>query len=308
MVRHLTRPWQLRIREISCRSGGKIGNPFASDVTGWLRKYGRFVCKTEIAVWVQHKALDCHNACIAEGEHRGLQHIASIRVRIVFTGDCGSRKERFTNKSCINDACRRSPLLELNSARIDDLNSLPKITNCYFLARLLVHFPLLAPLHLAPNQQRISSCVQLLSDKPRSHCTCNMPGANTGANSTHSHNDNDHTASGKLCDHDHGKSLFGGAKGRWLHAIRAWLPEEMTDFSNFAKYSPLIAAIIAPTSTLLDIPALSVSHLVLVGPLTVAKVVYLQWRACPGSQSMRRIVSSRLDYECPSQLVACPSF
>jgi hypothetical protein len=37
------------------------------------------------------------------------------------------------------------------------------------------------------------------------------------------------------------------------------VPSELPNIAAMAKYAPLIAAIIAPTSTLLDIPALTVS-------------------------------------------------
>lgn len=64
---------------------------------------------------------------------------------------------------------------------------------------------------------------------------------------------------GTLCEHEHGKALFAHAAHRWRQAIVAWLPEEATSLRSMAKYAPLAAAIIAPTSTLLDIPALAVS-------------------------------------------------
>jgi len=66
-------------------------------------------------------------------------------------------------------------------------------------------------------------------------------------------------------DHDHGHDGHGvhGFTGKWKDTIEStWsavVPNEFESVTAFAKYMPLIAAIIAPTSTLLDVPALTVS-------------------------------------------------
>lgn len=65
---------------------------------------------------------------------------------------------------------------------------------------------------------------------------------------------------GHLGDNNRATALFGSTFHRWLHSIHAALPDELSSARSMAKYSPLAAAIIAPTSTLLDIPALSVRH------------------------------------------------
>lgn len=52
-----------------------------------------------------------------------------------------------------------------------------------------------------------------------------------------------------------------GWSGRWRDSLKAMLPEELRSLRNIAQYMPLIAAIAAPMSTLMDIPALSVRSL-----------------------------------------------
>ena len=56
----------------------------------------------------------------------------------------------------------------------------------------------------------------------------------------------------------------GQTQHRWARIIDKALPPDGR-IRSFAKYCPLIAAILAPFSTLMDIPALSVSHRI---PLT----------------------------------------
>ncbi|WOO81374.1 Outward-rectifier potassium channel TOK1 [Vanrija pseudolonga] len=48
-----------------------------------------------------------------------------------------------------------------------------------------------------------------------------------------------------------------GWSGRWRDSLKALLPEELRSLRNIAQYMPLVAAIAAPMSSLMDIPALS---------------------------------------------------
>lgn len=78
-------------------------------------------------------------------------------------------------------------------------------------------------------------------------------------------------------DKDDGPWL-GGWSGSWRHtfvaALRAiFVPDELSSSRNIAKYCPLIAAVIAPMSTLMDIPALSVSRRAPLGRQPVQVVV-----------------------------------
>lgn len=62
----------------------------------------------------------------------------------------------------------------------------------------------------------------------------------------------------------HATGVSAVARGRWiapfLSGLRAiFVPDQLPSVRDIAKYLPLIAAIIAPMSTLMDIPALSVS-------------------------------------------------